>query len=85
MGSREFSSIISGLSISTRGRSAQLASGIKEAAVTALYRRRWKPTVTVKTDRYPKFTCSKCGMNVWGKPDVEVTCTKCQLPMEAEE
>jgi hypothetical protein len=38
-----------------------------------------------KRESKTKFTCSKCGMNVWGKPDVEVTCTKCQLPMEAEE
>jgi len=30
-----------------------------------------------------KFTCGKCGQNAWGKPDLEVTCTPCRVPMRA--
>jgi hypothetical protein len=26
-----------------------------------------------------KYTCPNCGLNVWAKPDVEVTCTACAL------
>jgi hypothetical protein len=32
-----------------------------------------------------KFTCPGCDMNVWGDSKVEVTCTKCQIPMVAED
>jgi hypothetical protein len=28
-----------------------------------------------------KFTCSECGQNAWGKPDLAVTCTPCRVPM----
>jgi hypothetical protein len=28
-----------------------------------------------------KFTCSSCGQNVWGKPDLAVTCTPCGIEM----
>ena len=28
-----------------------------------------------------KFSCPQCVQNAWGKPDLAVTCTLCQLPM----
>jgi hypothetical protein len=59
-----------------------IASGCKINYVEVLHDpERQKKQKESKT----KFTCPKCGMNVWGAPSVEVTCTKCQLPMEAEE
>jgi ribosomal protein S27E len=30
-----------------------------------------------------KFTCPECRQNVWGKPDTEVSCTPCGIPMQA--
>jgi len=30
-----------------------------------------------------KFTCSNCGQNAWGKPDLAVTCTPCRMEMRA--
>ena len=28
-----------------------------------------------------KFTCGECGQNAWGKPDLQVTCTICNVEM----
>jgi hypothetical protein len=28
-----------------------------------------------------KFTCSGCGQNAWGKPDLAITCTPCRIEM----
>jgi SprT-like family protein len=28
-----------------------------------------------------KFTCTGCGQNAWGKPDLAVTCTPCRIEM----
>jgi predicted SprT family Zn-dependent metalloprotease len=28
-----------------------------------------------------KFTCSQCGQNAWGKPDLAITCTPCGISM----
>src|SRR5262249_12572316 len=28
-----------------------------------------------------KFSCSSCGQNAWGKPDLAVTCTPCRIEM----
>jgi hypothetical protein len=36
-----------------------------------------KPGTNSKT----KFTCPSCQQNVWGKPDVRVTCTACEIEM----
>src|SRR5215472_8566023 len=30
-----------------------------------------------------KFSCSNCGPNTWGKPDLAVTCTPCRIEMRA--
>src|SRR5262249_29372522 len=30
-----------------------------------------------------KFTCSSCGQNAWGKPDLAVTCTPCGIEMHS--
>jgi predicted SprT family Zn-dependent metalloprotease len=30
-----------------------------------------------------KFSCSRCGQNAWGKPDLAVTCTPCRMEMRA--
>jgi hypothetical protein len=30
-----------------------------------------------------KFSCSSCGQNAWGKPDLAVTCTPCGVEMRA--
>jgi len=30
-----------------------------------------------------KFTCSGCGQNAWGRPDLAVTCTPCGIEMQA--
>jgi predicted SprT family Zn-dependent metalloprotease len=32
-------------------------------------------------DSKTKFTCSGCGQNAWGKPDLKITCTRCRIPM----
>jgi hypothetical protein len=32
-----------------------------------------------------KFTCGECGQNVWGKPDLQVTCTPCGVEMHSAE
>ena len=31
-----------------------------------------------------KFTCSSCGQNAWGKPDLDVFCGLCGFPMVSE-
>ena len=31
-----------------------------------------------------KFTCPSCDQNAWGKPDLAITCTPCELEMQAE-
>ena len=28
-----------------------------------------------------KFTCSSCGQNAWGKPDLKILCQPCGKPM----
>jgi SprT-like family len=33
------------------------------------------------TNSKTKFTCSACGQNAWGRPDLAVTCTPCQMQM----
>lgn len=30
-----------------------------------------------------KFTCPECRVNTWGKPSLAITCTECELQMEA--
>jgi SprT-like family len=30
-----------------------------------------------------KFSCPACNQNAWGKPDLQITCTVCALPMVA--
>jgi hypothetical protein len=32
-----------------------------------------------------KFTCPNCGANIWGKPETEVSCTPCGVPMAENE
>lgn len=32
-----------------------------------------------------KYTCGMCGANVWGKPDLEITCAPCGVLFEPEE
>ncbi|MBS4040104.1 MAG: SprT-like domain-containing protein [Flavobacteriales bacterium] len=32
-----------------------------------------------------KYTCSGCGLNMWGKPGLEVYCKPCEKPLEAPE
>jgi predicted SprT family Zn-dependent metalloprotease len=32
-----------------------------------------------------KYTCSACGMNAWGKPEINLICGDCDVPMEADE
>jgi hypothetical protein len=36
------------------------------------------------TDSKTKFTCSTCGQNAWGKPELEVTCTPCGIRMTSK-
>jgi hypothetical protein len=36
------------------------------------------------TNSKTKFTCSSCGQNAWGKPDLEITCTPCRIEMKSE-
>lgn len=31
-----------------------------------------------------KFTCHGCDANAWGKPDLNITCTECEMKMVAE-
>lgn len=42
------------------------------------------PQAKTKRASKTKFTCADCQQNAWGKPDLEVTCTPCQVPMVAE-
>jgi hypothetical protein len=36
------------------------------------------------TNSKTKFTCSSCGQNAWGKPDLAITCTLCRIEMKSE-
>jgi hypothetical protein len=38
--------------------------------------------MTKKAASKTKFTCSGCGLNVWGKPDVKVICSECDVELE---
>lgn len=40
-------------------------------------------SVVTKPNSKTKFTCSNCGQNAWGKPDLAVDCRPCGLPMIA--
>ncbi len=44
----------------------------------------WQSTVRSKETKPAskvKFTCTSCGQNAWGKPDLEITCTPCGIRM----
>ena len=30
-----------------------------------------------------KYTCPRCGVNAWAKPEIELDCGACKQPMEA--
>jgi hypothetical protein len=32
-----------------------------------------------------KYTCHGCGLKVWGKPDIRLMCSDCDLQPEADE
>jgi predicted SprT family Zn-dependent metalloprotease len=32
-----------------------------------------------------KFSCTECGQNAWGRPDLQITCTICSIEMPAAE
>lgn len=38
-----------------------------------------------KTASKTKYTCPRCGLNAWAKPEAPLVCGACQEPMEAEE
>lgn len=40
-----------------------------------------KPPERKQRNSKTKFTCSSCGQNVWGAPDVQVDCHKCGVLM----
>jgi transcription elongation factor Elf1 len=31
-----------------------------------------------------KYTCPDCGLNAWGKPEINLVCGDCETRMEAE-
>ena len=43
------------------------------------------PGKTTKSGSRLKYTCTDCGLNVWGKPEIKVTCGECDLPMVFQE
>jgi hypothetical protein len=40
------------------------------------------PVAIVKRASKTRFSCSKCGANAWGKPDLQLTCTPCNKKMK---
>lgn len=38
------------------------------------------PTATDRSNRI-KYTCSGCGLNVWGKPEIRVSCLACSVEL----
>lgn len=37
-----------------------------------------------KAESKTKFTCEECGVNAWGKPDLNISCNDCECVMLAE-
>jgi hypothetical protein len=45
---------------------------------------RWDEGVrSKKAESKTKFTCPACGVNAWGKPDLEIDCHGCGVSMPA--
>lgn len=42
-----------------------------------------KPTPKPKSKI--KYTCPNCGVNIWGKPGLQVGCLPCKIPMKTED
>jgi hypothetical protein len=42
----------------------------------------WRPGPDGGRKSKTKFTCSGCGQNAWGKPDLAITCTPCGIAMQ---
>lgn len=38
----------------------------------------------IAAQRKTKYSCRECGVNVWGKPDLNIVCGDCESPMIAE-
>jgi ribosomal protein L37E len=36
-----------------------------------------------KKNSKTKFTCERCGQNVWAKPDAAIACGPCNVMMDA--
>lgn len=39
------------------------------------------PKLRSKAKSKTKFTCSECGANAWGKPELKIVCADCDEPM----
>jgi hypothetical protein len=55
------------------------ALGWESRTLTVAERKEKKAKSASKT----KYTCEGCGVNAWAKPDVNLTCADCELPMLA--
>jgi hypothetical protein len=68
-----------------------IAEGPFAKAYAKLAKTEWKlnlqsahrPGPSGGTNSKTKFSCSRCGQNAWGKPDLNVTCTPCGVRMRA--
>lgn len=63
-----------------------IVSNIKESEANLLYTRfeNKNPIVIIKqTDASKsKYSCPKCGLNVWGKPSLNIICGECNASLE---
>lgn len=72
----------------------EVEGGAFSEAVDLLLLRGWKfpwvsentekPTKPRKPPSKVKFTCPCCNANAWGKPDLNVACGDCEVPMLAD-
>ena len=53
------------------------ATGWKSQNLQSAHRPGQKGGVNSKT----KFTCTSCGQNAWGKPDLAIICLPCEIQM----
>lgn len=76
--------------IEAGGRFAQVCAAFLAKYPTTLYHDRAAEDETAgkarqkKAASKTKFTCSSCGANAWGKPDLQLICGGCVLLMEAK-